>query len=893
MIGSTLGPYRILGKLGEGGMGEVYRARDTKLDRDVAIKILPESFAVDADRVARFTREAKTLAALNHPHIAHVYDAGREGSTAFIAMELVEGPTLHEVISGSRRAASRGATQLGAGARGLEPNEAFKIARQIADALATAHEAGIVHRDLKPANIKVTDDGVVKVLDFGLARGAGSSGSSPGDLAATVTSPAITAMGVILGTASYMSPEQAKGKPVDRRADVWAFGVVLYEMLTGTFLFGREDVTDTLAAVLTHEPDLAKLPRSVPLSIKRLIERCLVKDKKLRLDSMTVARFELEEAIGGKTVPADSAVPPARGLTPALAAALAIAGVVVGVAGTSLYQSRSRGAPTAPEQPRVVSQLAAPLDAISAFHDGFALSADGTLLAFAARNRTGLLQIWLRRLDADGAHPVQGTDGGTHPFWAPGGKSFAFFADGKLKRVDIDGGRLQTICETPGTFESGSWNARDEILWAAVLGTGTRIQKISANGGAAVPFDALGTAFAPVWLNDGQRFLYETEAPGSESELRLASADGKRSDFIAAVPSGKVFEYGGGVLFLNKNDALVAQRLDEVSGRLVGSATPIAPIAGTPKDWFAVSSDGDRVVALVRQGPGDTGDPGDPMARLIWVDRQGNTVGSLGDPGHYWTLRVAPDGRSAVVNPGADLWLLRSDGHHTRLSAGGKAMQSFLAIFNRDASELVYVLRDDIVRRRLDPQSQPSILTGLNGRPEDWSNDGRWLFAAGRASEASTTLDILLYDFEKKTVHPWLATQFAESLARFSPDGKWVAYASDMSGRLEIYLRAFEGETQPIAVSSDGGIHPAWRADGNELFFLGPSDDVMSVSLSRSGATIVPGKPQRLFRIPLNDITRRGFPPYGVSPDGQRFLLNVPDRPTPLFFLQGLMGLLK
>jgi eukaryotic-like serine/threonine-protein kinase len=870
--GTRIGLYEIVGAIGSGGMGQVYRARDTRLDRDVALKILPEGFTSDADRVMRFTREAKTLASLNHPHIAHVYDAGREGARAFIAMELVEGEDLSTRIR-------RGAVPVG---------EALQLARQIADALAAAHDAGIVHRDLKPANIKVTDDGDVKVLDFGLAKGAAPEVSSAGDSGATMTSPAKTAIGQILGTASYMAPEQAKGKPVDRRADVWAFGVVLYEMLTGTFLFGRDDVTDTLAAVLTYDPDLSKLPAATPAAVRRLIEHCLVKDKKQRLDSMAAARIEIDDVISGRTTPAAVQPPPApRGLTPGVATGLAIVAAIAGVAVTSFYYSRA--AAPAPGPSRLVAQIAAPPEVISAFHDGFALSPDGSTLAFAARNVAGLRQLWIRRLDAAAARPIPGTEGGRYPFWAPDSRSFAFHADGKLKRVDVDGGRLQTICEAPGGLVGGSWNASAEILFGTSEGDSYRIRKVSADGGATTTLAGLRSAAGPVWLTSGQRFLFVEFTKELTAELRMASGNGERSDLIEVIPRGTpAFAYSGGVLFLNKNDALVAQRFDEPSAKLVGSAAPITPVAGNPKDWFAVSSDGDRVVAFVRQAPGESGEAGDPVARLVWVDRQGNTLGTLGDPGRYWIMRVSPDGTSAVVNPSWDLWWLRPDGRHTRLTTGAPALQSANAVWKSDGSELVFVQGGELVRRRIDPQSAVAKL-GQRGSPQDWSSDGRWLLFGGRA----TTPDIMVYDFANKTARPWLATEFSEGGARFSPDGKWVAYASNVSGRQEVYLRLFEGESQPIAVSTNGGAYPFWRRDGNELFFLDPGDDVMAVSLTRSGAMIAPAKPQRLFRIPLNDITRNSYPPFGISPDGQRFLLNVPDRPTPLFYLQGLRGLIK
>ena len=701
-----------MAKLGEGGMGQVYRARDRKLDRDVALKVLPEGFAADADRLMRFTREAKTLAALNHPHIAQVYDAGRlrpegasagqgregasagqgregasagqgregasagqgregasagqgregasagqgregasagqgregasagqgregasadqgrEGSVAYIAMEFVDGEDL--------------AGRIGRGAVPIP--EALPIARQIADALAAAHDAGIVHRDLKPANIKVRDDGTVKVLDFGLAKGATGEMSSSGDSGATMTSPAMTAMGLILGTASYMSPEQAKGKPVDRRADVWAFGVVLYEMLTGTFLFGREDITDTLAAVLTYEPDLTKLPASTPPAIRRLLQHCLVKDKRQRLDSMAAARIEIDDVLGGKVGEAVAVAPAAPASGAWLpAAAFVVGGVAMGVL-ASVWWPRASPAPASPSS--VVARIPAPRDAISAFHEGFALAADGSKLTFAARNTSGVRQIWVRRLDADTAHPIPGTEGALYPFWSPDGANIGFFADGKLRRVGEDGARLQTICDAPGADGPGSWNQRDEILFEASSGGQQKVWKVAAGGGTPTPFDALGPAVGPVWLTDGQRFLFAAESKTGQVELRLSSVDGQGSQSVAPLARGTAeFAYGGELLFLNKNDTLTAQRLDSSTGTLVGSPVPLAHIAGNPKDWFSVSSNGDRVVALVRESPADIGDPGDPMARLIWVDRRGAPAVPLATPaatGPCGSRRMAP-----------------------------------------------------------------------------------------------------------------------------------------------------------------------------------------------------------------------------------------------------------
>ena len=892
--GSRLGPYEVIASIGAGGMGVVYRARDTKLDRDVALKVLPDVFAADPDRLMRFTREAKTLAALNHPNIAAIHGieevpaSGHGPAVRALVMELVEGDDLSTML-----------------ARGpLSVAEALSIARQVAEALEAAHENGLIHRDLKPANIKVKEDGTVKVLDFGLAKAmtdpahSGVSSSPQVTASPTMTSPAMTAMGMILGTAAYMSPEQARGKSVDRRADVWAFGVVLHEMLVGRRLFAKDEVSDTLAAVLTAEPDPAALPPTTPVAIRRLIARCLAKDRRQRLDSMAVARLEITEALSSGAPGASGASGAAGaagaasmsfGVRAAIGAALLLIGLTVGWFASSM---RARPLATASSEQPVVSQIGAPREVIAAFHDGFALSPDGSTLAFTARNATGLRQIWTRRLDAVQAQPVPGTDGGLYPFWSPDSRTVGFFADNKLKRVDADGARLQTLTDTTGRL--GSWSSRDEILYEETRGRQRFAIKIAAAGGAPVALEGIGRAFVPIWLTDSRRFLFIGGATDDEWGIRLASEDFKTSMRVAEVdPSVTEFLYASGVIFVNRNDTLTAQRFDEGSGTLVGAPVSIASLAGTPKDWFAVSTDGHRVLGLIGRGQDDQGNPGDPMARLIWVDRQGRTVGTLGDPARYWTVRLANDGRTAVVNPGPDLWLLHAEGRQTRLTTGGFSAQGFSPVWSRDGMEVIHQQSGVLIRRRVDQQGKPVTLEGARGRPLDWSPDGRWLATLGRATESSSTPDIIFYDLERRTNVPWLATEFVETGARFSPDGHWVAYSSNVSGRDEVYVRPFEGAAQPIPMSINGGIHPIWSRTKNELFFLAPGDDVMSVTFTRSGTSLVPAQPVRLFRIPLNDITRVSWSPYDVAPDGDRFLLNVPDRPTPLFFLQGLDGVLK
>jgi serine/threonine protein kinase len=864
MSGQRIASYELIEKVGSGGMGDVYRARDRKLDRDIALKILPDGFASDPDRLARFTREAKTLASLNHPNIAQVYDAGQEGGSAFIAMEFVAGEDLAARIS-----------------RGAMPwREVMPLARQIADALAAAHDAGIVHRDLKPANIRVRDDGTVKVLDFGLAKGAPHDTSSNSDSAATRTSPAMTAMGLILGTAAYMSPEQARGRPVDRRADVWAFGVVVYEMLTAAFLFGRDDVTETLAAVLTHEPDLSKLPPDVPSSIRRMLTRCLTKDARARLDSMAVARIDIEESASVRETPAVTAAP-SRWIVPALAVGAAMFGL--GWAASAFLGSPGSGSPAGNP---IFSTIAAPEAAIAAFHNGFELSPDGEVLAFIARDQSGARQVWTRRLSSPEAQPVRGTDGATHPFWSPNGLEIGFFADGKLRRVPAAGGQALAIGDAPGLFPSGAWGPGNIILFSSLLDDRMVLRRIVASGGAAaVELKAAGEGAHPNWLPDGKRFIF-CGGDANDWGLRIASIDGGPSQLIHPTrPGSWGFEYSGGYVFLNRNDALTAQRLDPSTGTLIGPVVTIGGLAGDPNFWFAVSANGDRLVGLLRSH-GTTGSAGDPKSRLEWVSRDGAFLGILGRSGRYWTTRLSPDDDRVIVSQGADVLLMSANGGQIRLTAG---RESWNGIWARDGSEAIMATGfSEAARRSPAVGAEPIPLKGLVGMAWDWSRDKTSVLVVKGTSAA----DIYVYDTRLGTMTPWLETASNEGSPRFSPDDKWVSFVSDESRRSEVYVRSFAPGGHAVAVSQQGGAHPIWRRDGGELYFLGADGSIMAADITVRGSNIVPGPPHVVFRIPLNDIGGEAFAPYDVSANGQRFLLNIPERPEPLFFLQGLEALM-
>jgi serine/threonine protein kinase/Tol biopolymer transport system component len=872
--GSRVGPYEVVAAIGAGGMGEVYRARDTKLGRDVALKILPDAFAHDAERLARFEREARTLAALNHPNIAAIY--GVEANA--LVMELVAGEDL------SRRVA-----------RGPIPiADALPIARQIADALEAAHDAGIIHRDLKPANVKVREDGTVKVLDFGLARTTNDEAdyaSHDRSTSPTILSPAVTTMGVILGTAAYMSPEQAKGRPADRRADVWSFGVVLFEMLTGRRLFDGPDVTETLAAVLTSAPNWDSLPADASTNVKRLLSRCLAKDRRMRLDSFTAVRLDLDEAILGSSAP----VAPASPSRDAWVAALVLLALVAGaLASHWLWHAGGSGADSAGSSPIVTTIDAAP-DAVSAFTYGFALSPDATTLVYVARTSDGLRRLWLRRLSDPHAKDLPATEGASYPFWSPDGRDIGFFADAHLKRVPLAGGPAQTIAEAPGPWTRGSWGSRG-ILFSLSSDDSLGIRLVNPTGGQTIKLPIAGVVFEPQWLPDGRHFLF-VRSDKDRSRILAASIEGgdpvvvqdlDQTESVSGVDPGYRYSLDGYFVF-NNAGALSMRRFDAATLKAVGTITAIGDPVGTPRSWFAASVAGSTVVALNPPAGATGGTPGDPITRLEWVDRTGRVVGQLGQPGRYWTMHLSPDGQHAIANPGEYLWAIDARTNvktRVAIAAGGVWMPDNRTIIYRDQTGLkMKVATSD------EPPRSVLMFGARTLLPTSVSSDGKRLLATARPSVDMKSLDILQINIADGSTTPLVATDAAESEGAYAPpDGVWIAYMSDASGRPQVYLRRLSGDTTPIQVSVDGGDHPMWRADGRELFFLSPTDEVVAVDVSALAKTGQPGERRVLFRALANDIIRESFPPYAVTPDGQRFLINAPASPEPLTLMQKIGG---
>ena len=605
MIGTRIGVYDVVAKIGEGGMGAVYRATDTSLSRQVAVKVLPDAFASDAERLARFEREAKTLASLNHPHIAAIYGFEKSGGMHALVMELVEGDDLSVRIAAAHR--------LSPTAHGLPLDEALPIARQIAEALEAAHEQGIIHRDLKPANIKVRSDGTVKVLDFGLAKaldpggGAGQAGRAgaeagvyrpdrpdrpglPGLTSPTITSPAmLTGAGMILGTAAYMSPEQAKGRAVDRRADVWAFGVVLFEMLTGTRAFEGEGISETLARVLEREPDWSRLPSTLSPALRTYLVRCLEKDPRQRIRDIGDVRLALE---GAFETAASQATPPttasSRGRWPWMAAFAVVAALIAALAVPALRHLRETPPPPPPEMRLEITTPAtdAPLQ--------FALSPDGRSLVFVASG-DGASRLWLRPLDQGEARPLAGTEGGTAPFWSPDSRSIGFFAAAKLLRLDTAGGAPQVLANTSGTGLGGSWSANGTILFAQ-QSTGSPLSRVATAGGDAVAVTRLdpprqASHRYPQFLPDGRHFLFYAAGTPDAAGIYLGSLDGGAPTRLTAADSGGAFLPPNQVVFVRQG-TLVARRLDLARGALIGEFATLADRVGVEtnsRGGFAVS----------------------------------------------------------------------------------------------------------------------------------------------------------------------------------------------------------------------------------------------------------------------------------------------------------------
>ena len=853
-IGSHVGSHEITALLGKGGMGEVYRARDIKLMREVAIKVLSDEFSHDADRVGRFQREAQVLASLNHPNIASIYDLEEQNGSRYLVLELVDGETLADRIA----------------RRPFPVDEALQVAIQICEALEAAHDKGIIHRDLKPANVKITPAGKVKVLDFGLAK---TMDGTPAPAVMSNSPTLVSTMGgtqggVILGTAAYMSPEQARGKEADRSSDIWAFGCVLYEMLTGRAAFEGETIGEILAGVFKAEPAWRRLPSETPEAIRRLLRRCLEKDRMERFNSATDARIEIKEALSAPSEVMRIQKP----WLPWIAAVIA-ALAIISIAGVR-FREKPRVEPREMRLEITTPSTSAPLE--------FALSPDGRYIAFVASG-AGQQRLWLRALDKTEAHPLAGTEGADSPFWSPDSRSIGFFASGGVKRIDITGGAPQTLAIN-GDRTGGSWNADGTILIR--MSQTNRLARIAASGGNPAPLLVTGLMSGqsnhglPQFLPDDRHFLFVATGNREVTGIYLGSLDGAEPKRLAAADSAGAYLSPEMIVFV-RGTTLVAQHLDLKRWELTGDPLMLADsVAGGQGSLpFSASADG-RVVAY-RAGGGT-------LQQLSWYDRSGKILAKAAEPDSSLAAllpELSPDGTQVAlqrnVQGNLDVWLIDLvRGGLTRFTsdpAGDGA-----PVWSPDGMKIAFnsagrkgPAANIYVKPSRGPGAEELLLeTPKNKLLQDWSKDGRFLLYLELDPKTGRDLWALPTLGNDRRPIVVVNTPFDELKGQFSPDGNWVAYQTNESGRFEIVVQPFPEPTVKWQVSKGGGTQPRWRADGKEIYFIAPDGKLMAAPITSSGAAFAPGPPAPLFSLtPEPDLYTK--PQYAVSRDG-RFLISQP-----------------
>jgi serine/threonine-protein kinase len=876
MIGQTIAHYRVTAKLGAGGMGEVYRATDTKLGRDVALKVLPEAFVADEQRMARFQREAQVLASLNHPYIAAIYGLEHQDKIQALAMELVEGPTLAERI-----------------AQGAIPiEEALPIAKQIAEALEYAHEKGIIHRDLKPANIKLTADGQVKVLDFGLAKALSDDASAQDASNSPTLSMAATKAGIILGTAAYMAPEQARGKAVDRRADIWSFGVVLYEMLTGHRLYTGETASDTLASVLKEQPDWKKLPAATPAAIRDLLRRCLTKEPRQRLQAIGDARIAIEQAISN---PEPAAAAGAVGGRPAIPAwqrvvPWVIALVAVTLAGVALWRPAARK-----ENP--VARFAVALPGGTAFsvnvRPSIAISQDGQQLAFVL-NQNGVDRVYVRRVDALEATAVPSTEGASHPFFSPDGQWLGFFAGGKLQKVRLSGGTpvaLAAAIDSRGAV----WLPDDTIVYSPI--PISQLWRVSANGGAPQQFSKLQenrrerTHRWPCVLPGGKAVLFTVGTTDSaefydDSQIdAIVVATGERKKVLEGARMVQCVGASGHLIYAREG-ILFAVPFDAESltthGKSISLVQNVMGERTTGASNFALSSDGTLFYVPGNQGVQERA--------LAWWDSAGKPTLLPAPLRTYVEPTLSPDGQRVAVGvtegSSTDIWIY--DLKRNTLSRLTFGPNNYAPIWSADGRRVIYRQDTDdgkmvLAWKAADGTGDEEVLLRGERRvfPNSVSPDGKWI-SLDVQDDVQILSDVFLLPLDgDRKLQPFVTGPFAEFLSSFSPDGRWIAYQSNETGRFEIYVKPFPSGSGRWQVSTEGGEEARWSPNGKELFYrIGTR--YMAVPVE-TAATFRSGIPRVVVESGPANLGASSGKSYSVSPDGKRILtaLNPPRKEQP------------
>jgi serine/threonine protein kinase len=883
-VPARIGMYDVVGVLGVGGMGEVYRAWDTRLQREVAIKVLPAAVTNDPERLARFEREAQVLASLNHPHIAQVYGLDESGGMPALVMELVPGPTLADVIAAHPDAP-------------LPLPRTLSVARQIADGLEAAHDKGIVHRDLKPRNIALTQEGDVKILDFGVAKSLRAGAPrTPGASGATEA-------GVLLGTPAYMSPEQARGLTIDKRSDIWAFGCLLYELLTGRQAFAGTTASDSLVAVLEREPDMAVVPAGTPAAVRSLLRHCLEKDPKRRLRDIGDARLAIDDVLnqapGERSGLAASDVPSKRAAVDGRAVWL-LAGLAIATAAWVVVRELLPGAPS-PDQPRrTITSIVLPrgmrlggadLQA-QASESRFAISPDGRRLALIASDESGRTRIWLRDLGSPAFQPLPQTEDASFPFWSPDSGSIGFVAAGRLKAIRSSDSSTPMTVNDAG-FRTAAWSLDNRILFAPA--PSSPLYVVPESGGVPTPATSIDTSSGevqhgdPAFLPDGRHFLYFSIGSLADGVLDprgtyLGSLDTAEPARLL-LPGATQARYASGHILYVRNGTLMAQPFDVQSRELRGAPFPLVEdvklaTAGAtgPTAAFSVSDDG----VLAYQAAVST------ESIPVVFDRTGRQLVALAAPADYSEVALSPDGTRlavSVTDPARstrDLWLYDVEGGRGQRVTFDPG-DEFAPVWSPDGMRLLFSsLSKSLVNLHIKAvmtASDPVLLEvdnlGLGRFAADWSRDGRYVMYIG-GGRAIARSDLWVAPLASPNeARALVDSPFVETHGRFAPDGRWFAYTSNETGQLEIYVDRFPDRGAKRLVSTQGGRWPRWARDGTELFYVSPENQLMAIAIKAARDRLETGVPRPLFTIRARPPVRLDAYPYDVSPDGRRFVVNT------------------
>jgi Tol biopolymer transport system component len=873
--GAKLGRYEIRSQLGVGGMGEVYQGRDTQLGRDVAVKVLPTTLSTDTDRLRRFEQEACAASALNHPNILVVHDIGAHDGTTYVVSELLEGETLRKRIGG---------TPLG-------QRRAVDYALQIANGLAAAHEKGIIHRDLKPDNIFITNDGRVKILDFGLAKLTQLDGNqSQTDVP---TRRVDTDPGVVMGTVGYMSPEQLKGRAVDQRTDIFSFGAILYEMLSGRRAFHGESAAETMSAILKEDPpELSDTNKSVSPALERLVNHCLEKNPEGRFHSARDVAFALEalsgSAAASETTTARSFVPAAFRVREWLPWALAAIGLLIAaitLAWTYFRRERTDARPIEAMRFIIPTPEKARIPGLPT------ISPDGRYVVFRVNTDDGKELLWMHALGSFEARPLAGTDGGFQPFWSPDSRAVGFFAKGKLKWIDVSGGSVQTVCDAPSNY-SGAWSHDGTIIFSRGVASG--IYRVPATGGTPIQLttvDASRNEIEHIWpyfLPDGRHFLFlARNAQPENSAIYVGTLDSRETTRLLQAHSSMAYASPGYLLFVRES-TLMAQGFDADTLQLKGDAFPVAEhtvrnsISG--RAMFSVSENG---VLVFRAGGGMVNN------QLVWFDRSGKQLSLLTPPGAYNAPALSPDEKKVAVSRldlqtgiPSDIWLIDLErGSQIRLTTDPTS--DLFPSWSPNGDHVTFVsTRNGVssIYQKLSNAASPEdplvSSAELKYNPQ-WAPDGQSIIYSQLNPKTNVDLYLLSLSGEKKSTS-WLQTNFIEAQPRLSPNGRWIAYISNETEQFQVYVDSFPASGAKVAISIGGGSQPQWRADGRELYYYAPDRKLVAVEVNGDGPTFKVGEARPLFEIRVASIDQ-SFPGngyYTVTHDGKRFLVSsLPEAP--------------